>query len=119
MNRLTGGDPTTRFSIVFILSIPAVFVVGATEAALLGLGGSAGGLFAAAWGPCRNCGPDSKEYFSLGSGRFVTAIRGLESVVGRVEPLLIVLYAVLLAGISFAPAAVGRLDLDAFQPPGS
>jgi len=45
----------------------------------------------------------------------VALITSVESVVAAVEPLLVVLYAILLAGIILAPAAVGRLEVGALE----
>ncbi|WP_254524814.1 phosphatase PAP2 family protein [Natrinema caseinilyticum] len=93
MNRLTGGDPTNGFTIAVCLSIPAVFIVGGTEDALLGLGGSVGGLVAS-----RRLAalPELRSRLEGGvlvgvGGSFVAVVRELESVVAPVDPLLVVL----------------------------
>lgn len=112
MNRLTRGAPTVGFAIAVALSVPAILVVGPTENALLGLGGSVGGLFATtrleSLPPLRSR-LEGGVLVVAGSG-FVVTILAVESVVSAIEPLLVVLYAVLLAGVFLAPAAVGCLE---------
>ncbi|WP_254761604.1 phosphatase PAP2 family protein [Natrinema marinum] len=119
MDRLTGGDPTTGFAIALVLAVPAVVVAGGTEDSLLGLGGSIGGLLGSRQ---LTALPDLRSRLegailvAVGGG-FVVVLRGLEAIVGAVEPLLVVLYALLIAGILLVPALVGGLEFDALESP--
>ncbi|WP_176548178.1 phosphatase PAP2 family protein [Natrinema sp. CBA1119] len=116
MNRLTRGDPTIGFGIALALAVPAAAVVGTTDA-LLGLGGSIGGLLATRRLealPALRSRLEGVVLTGLGGG-FVALITSVEPVVAAVEPLLVVLYAILLAGIVLAPAAVGRLEVGALE----
>lgn len=112
MDRLTRGDPAVGFAVALALSVPAFAIAGGNEDALLGLGGSIGGLLGSRRLPALPALRSRLEGAALlvvGIG-FVALVRGLESAVATVEPLLVVLYAVLVAGIFLAPAAVGRLE---------
>ncbi|MFA9417814.1 phosphatase PAP2 family protein [Natrinema sp. HArc-T2] len=117
MDRLTGGDPTTGFAIALVLSIPAVVIAGGTTDSLLGLGGSIGGLLGSQRLPDLPALRSRLEGFVLlvVGGGFVAVVQVAESLVETVEPLLVVLYAMLLGGIFLAPAAVGRLEVDALE----
>ena len=117
MNRLTDGDPTTGFAIALVLSIPAVVIVGGTTDPMLGLGGSIGGLLGSRRLPALPALRSRLEglvLLTVGGG-FVAVVQIAETVVETVEPLLVVLYAILLVGIFLAPAAVGRLEVDALE----
>lgn len=117
MDRLTGGDPTIGFAIAFVLSIVAVFVVGGTADSLLGLGGSIGGLLAATRLerlPRLRSRLEGGALVVVGSG-FVAVVQLVESAVAAVEPLLVVLYTTLFAGILLAPAVVGRLEIPTLE----
>ncbi|MDS0475584.1 phosphatase PAP2 family protein [Natrinema sp. 1APR25-10V2] len=117
MDRLTGGDPTVGFAIALVLAVPAVVVAGGTEDSLLGLGGSIGGLLGSrrlSALPELRSRLEGALLVAVGGG-FVVVVRGLESIVGSIEPLLVVLYAVLLAGVVLAPAAVGRFEFGALE----
>ncbi|QLK27140.1 phosphatase PAP2 family protein [Natrinema zhouii] len=117
MNRLTRGEPTIGFAIALGLSIPAVVLVNGTSDVLLGLGGSIGGLLGSQRLPALPALRSRLEgavLAGLGSG-FVVLIKTVEPVVATVEPLLAVLYAMLLGGIFLAPVAVGRLEVAALE----
>ncbi|OAQ54776.1 phosphoesterase PA-phosphatase [Natrinema mahii] len=113
MDRLTRGDPTIGFAIALALSVPAFVIAGGREDALLGLGGAIGGLLGSrrlSALPALRSRLEAAVVLVVGVG-FVALVRGLESIVTTVEPLLVVLYAILVAGIFLAPAAVGRLEI--------
>ncbi|AGB38502.1 phosphatase PAP2 family protein [Natronococcus occultus] len=118
MNRATRGEPQRAFAIALGLSVLAMLAVGSSSELLLGLGSSIGGLFASRrldrLPPSRSALEDG-VLVVVGIG-YVVAITTLESVVSTVEPLLVPLYAALLAGIVLAPAAVGRLGFGALEP---
>jgi len=117
MDRLTGGDPTIGFAVAFVLSIPAVVIAAGTTDSLLGLGGSIGGLLGSrrlSALPELRSRLEGLVLFLVGGG-FVAVVQAAESAVEAVEPLLVVLYAILVASILLAPAAVGRLEVDALE----
>lgn len=111
MERLSRGDPTVGFAIALALAVPAVLVVGPTTDALLGLGGSIGGLLGSRRLVAQ---PELRSRLEgaalvVAGGGFVAAVRAAEPVVAAIEPALVVLYAGLLGGILLVPAAVRRL----------
>ncbi len=117
MDRLTGGDPTIGFAVAFVLSIPAVVIAGGTTDSLLGLGGSIGGLLGSrrlSALPELRSRLEGLVLLAVGGG-FVAVVQAAETVVETIDPLLVVLYAVLLLGIFRAPAAVGRFEVDALE----
>ena len=120
MNRFTGGDPTIGFAIALGLSLPAVVIAGGTADSLLGLGGSIGGLLGSRRLPALPGLRSRLEGLALlvVGGGFVVAVQAAESAVETVEPLLVVLYAALVAGIFLVPAAIGRLEIDALESAG-
>ncbi|WP_226480204.1 phosphatase PAP2 family protein [Natrinema amylolyticum] len=116
MERVTRGDPTIGFAIALVLAVPATVVAG-TDDSLLGLGGSIGGVLASRRLPALPALRSRLEavvLVGLGGG-FVALVMAVESVVATVEPLLVVLYAALLAGIFLVPAVVGRLEIDGLE----
>ncbi|WP_455449181.1 phosphatase PAP2 family protein [Natrinema thermotolerans] len=113
MDRVTRGDPTIGFAIALALSVPAFVIAGGREDALLGLGGALGGLLGSrrlSVLPALRSRLEAAVVLVVGVG-FVALVRGLESIVTTVEPLLVVLYAILVAGIFLVPAAVGQLEI--------
>nr|WP_241432725.1 phosphatase PAP2 family protein [Natrinema pellirubrum] len=113
MDRVTRGDPTIGFAIALALSVPAFVIAGGREDALLGLGGAIGGLLGSrrlSVLPALRSRLEAAVVLVVGVG-FVALVRGLESIVTTVEPLLVVLYAILVAGIFLVPAAVGQLEI--------
>ncbi|WP_435551623.1 phosphatase PAP2 family protein [Natrinema sp. CGMCC1.2065] len=113
MDRVTRGDPTIGFAIALALSAPAFVIAGGREDALLGLGGALGGLLGSrrlSALPALRSRLEAAVVLVVGVG-FVALVRGLESIVTTVEPLLVVLYAILVAGIFLVPAAVGQLEI--------
>ncbi|MFA9502677.1 phosphatase PAP2 family protein [Natrinema sp. H-ect1] len=113
MDRVTRGDPTIGFAIALALSAPAFVIAGGREDALLGLGGAIGGLLGSrrlSALPALRSRLEAAVVLVVGVG-FVALVRGLESIVTTVEPLLVVLYAILVAGIFLVPAAVGQLEI--------
>ena len=117
MDRLTGGDPTIGFAVALCLSVPAVVITGGAADSLLGLGGSIGGLLGSRRLPALPALRTRLEGVALliVGGGFVAVVQAAESAVESVEPLLVVLYALLVAGILLAPAAIGRLEIDALE----
>jgi len=117
MDRLTGGDPTIGFAIALVLSVPAVVIAGGATDSLLGLGGSIGGLLGSRRLPALPELRSRLEGIALVvvGGGFVAAVQTAESAVEAVEPLLVGLYAILVAGILLAPAATGRLEVDTLE----
>ncbi|RKD97952.1 phosphatase PAP2 family protein [Halopiger aswanensis] len=118
MNRLTRGDPTRGFAIAVVLSLSALAVAGATEDALLGFGGSVGGVLATLgiddYGvPALRSRLEAATLVGLGAGGTV-GVRALEAAVA-VAPLLAGLYAVLVAWILLAPSAVARCSTAVFD----
>ncbi|MGM0387849.1 MAG: phosphatase PAP2 family protein [Natrinema limicola] len=117
MDRLTGGDPTIGFAVAFVFSVPAVVIASGTTDSLLGLGGSIGGLLGSrrlSALPELRSRLEGLVLFVVGGG-FVAVVQAAESAVEAVEPLLVVLYAILVASILLAPAAVGRLEVDVLE----
>ncbi|QCC60910.1 phosphatase PAP2 family protein [Natrinema thermotolerans] len=113
MDRVTRGDPTIGFAIALAFSAPAFVIAGGREDALLGLGGALGGLLGSrrlSALPALRSRLEAAVVLVVGVG-FVALVRGLESIVTTVEPLLVVLYAILVAGIFLVPAAVGQLEI--------
>ncbi|MFU8869173.1 phosphatase PAP2 family protein [Natronococcus sp.] len=82
MNRLTRGSPRRAFAVAVALSVPALAIVGPSPEAMLGFGGSVGGLAV------------SNRIDRLPARR------------SRLEGV------VLVVGIILTPAAVGRLETD-------
>ena len=117
ISRLARGDPRWAFAVAVALSIPALLLVGPSSATLLGLGGSIGGLLAATrieYLPARRSRVEG-AVLVLGGGGFVAAVLAVEPLVATSRPLLVALYAALVAGILLVPAAVGRLEFDALD----
>ncbi|WP_222917722.1 phosphatase PAP2 family protein [Natrinema sp. SYSU A 869] len=117
MERLSRGDPTNGFAIALALSVPAIVVASGTEDALLGLGGSIGGVIGSRRLPALPALRSRLEGVALVvlGGTFVAVVQTVESAVAPIEPLLVTLYAVLVAGILLVPAAVGRLEIGVFE----
>ncbi|WP_306052437.1 phosphatase PAP2 family protein [Natronococcus wangiae] len=117
MNRVTRGEPRRAFAIAVAVSLAGVLVVGVAAELLLGLGGSIGGLLASSRLerlPAIRSKGEGVVLVVAGSG-FVAAVLAVESTVATVDALLVPLYAVLLAGILLAPAAVGRLEFGTLE----
>ncbi|MFC6768239.1 phosphatase PAP2 family protein, partial [Natrinema soli] len=117
MDRLSGSDPTIGFAVALVLAVVAVLVVGPIEDVLLGLGGSIGGLLGSqrlSALPALRSRFEGVVLAGVGGG-FVAVVQQIGSAVASIEPLLVVLYAILLAGILLAPAAVGRLEVAALE----
>ncbi|MCU4739854.1 phosphatase PAP2 family protein [Natronoglomus mannanivorans] len=117
MEYATAGDPRRGFAIGLVLAIPAVAVTGGTPNAVLALGGSIGGLF----GSSRlSVLPDLRSRLegallvAIG-GSVVGALTALEAVVAAFAPAVVVLYAVVVCWILFAPAIVGRLGSEVLE----
>ena len=113
MNRVTRGDPTTGFAIAVCFAIPALVVTGAGEEALLGVGGSIGGLLATYRleeyaDPAPQSRLEGVALAAVGVGGIV-AIRAIESLAG-LEPVLAALSAVLVGWVFVAPIAVRRVS---------
>ncbi|AEH37073.1 phosphatase PAP2 family protein [Halopiger xanaduensis] len=115
MGRLTGGDPAVGFRWALAFAVPAVILTGAGEDALLGLGGAVGGALATHAVDYRVPLRSRLEGAALvavgGSGAAVAQL--LESVTA-VVPLLVGLYAALVAWILLAPVAVARCSSSVF-----
>ena len=113
MNRVTRGDPTRGFALAVCFAIPALVVTGAGDDALLGIGGSIGGLLATHRleeyaAPALRSRLEGVVLVGVGVGGIV-AIRALESLTG-LEPVLAALSAVLVFWVFVAPVAVRRLS---------
>ncbi|ELY67831.1 phosphatase PAP2 family protein [Natrinema versiforme] len=117
MDRLTRGDPTIGFAVALALSVPAIALAGGRGDALLGLGGSIGGLLSSlrlSALPALRSRLEGVALVVLG-GSFVGVVQTVESAVASIEPLVAALYAILVAGIFFVPAAVGRLEIGVLE----
>ncbi|WP_049890151.1 phosphatase PAP2 family protein [Natronorubrum sulfidifaciens] len=113
MNRLTRGVPAAGFTVALVLAVPAVYVTGASEDTLLAVGGAVGGLLTA--GRIDQL-PDLRSrlegvVLAVVGGGVVAGLQVVESLVGT-TPVLVALYAVLVAWIVVAPIIVSRLGTD-------
>ena len=110
MNRLTRGSPLVGFGIAVVAAIPAVYLSPMTTSAILALGGAIGGLLTA--GSIDRL-PDLQSRLEalvlvvVGCG-VVFGLRALEPII-TFDPLLVALYAVLVAWVIFAPAVIGTV----------
>lgn len=110
MNRVSRGMPTVGFSVAAALAVPAVYVTNAAAYAILALGAAIGGLLTAGWIdqlPRLRSRLEGLVLVAVGV-TVIVALRIVETVVD-LTPLLVALYAVLVAWIVFAPALVDRV----------
>ncbi|MDQ2049478.1 phosphatase PAP2 family protein [Natronolimnohabitans sp. A-GB9] len=110
MNRLTRSIPTLGFAIAAVFAVPAVFLTGGTTDSVLALGGAIGGVLTAGRIdrlPALRSRLEGLVLVAVGGG-IVVGLRTMETVV-EVAPLLVALYAVLVAWVFSAPLVVGRL----------
>ncbi len=122
LERVVGDEPRRAFAITLGCSLPAVLVVGFTGYTLLGIGGGIGGVLAASRLeslPSLRGRLEGVVLVAVGCG-FVLALEvAIDAVpAGASGPAVVAglaavagLYAVQVAGIILAPAAVGRLPL--------
>ncbi|WP_440771088.1 phosphatase PAP2 family protein [Natronorubrum sp. DTA28] len=110
MSRVCRGMPTIGFAVALALAIPAVYVTGAAAYAILALGAAIGGLLTTGWIdrlPRLRSRLEGAVLVAVGI-TVIVALRIVETIVD-VTPLLVALYAVLVAWIVFAPALVDRV----------
>ncbi|WP_254808882.1 phosphatase PAP2 family protein [Natronosalvus amylolyticus] len=126
--RLVRGEPRRGFAIAVICSVPALLVTGVTSYTLLGIGGGAGGMFAARYVdrlPALRNRIEGAVLFVVGC-TFVliteVAIDAIPAAGGGVLEagggflefatltLMGTLYGLQVAGIILVPAAIGRLE---------
>ncbi|RQG91300.1 phosphatase PAP2 family protein [Natrarchaeobius halalkaliphilus] len=116
MDRLTAGDPRTGFVIATVLAVPAAFVTGGSESALIGLGSSLGGLVAVRWLsalPALRSALEGVVLVAVGlCGLFV--IRTVAAA-APTDSLFVVMYALLVCWVVLVPAGVGRLPIAALE----
>ncbi|WP_440764068.1 phosphatase PAP2 family protein [Natronorubrum sp. DTA7] len=110
MSRVSRGMPTVGFAVALALAIPAVYVTGAAAYAVLALGAAIGGLLTTGWIdrlPRLRSRLEGAVLVAVGIA-VIVALRIVETILD-VTPLLVALYAVLVAWIVFAPALVDRV----------
>ncbi|ELY40404.1 phosphatase PAP2 family protein [Natronorubrum tibetense] len=118
MNRVSRGMPTVGFTVAAALAVPAVYVTNAAAYAVLALGAAIGGLLTAGWIdrlPQLRSRLEGLVLVIVG-GSVLVALRIVETVVD-LTPLLVALYAALVAWIVFAPALVDRVGGTVFGSP--
>ncbi|MXV61254.1 phosphatase PAP2 family protein [Natronorubrum sp. JWXQ-INN-674] len=111
MDRLTRGAPTVGFAIALVLAVPAVYVTGAAPDALLGLGGAIGGVLVAGRIdrlPDLRSRLEAVVLLAVG-GAIAVVVQVVETLV-TFAPVLVALYAVLVAWVFLAPAVVSLLE---------
>lgn len=126
MNRITDGDPVRGFSVGVVLGIPAVvaaaFAGAELELAVVSLGSALGGLAGASALdsiPSLRSRREGTALVVLGLV-YLVAVSSLEETLLGIHPGLgVVLFAVLVAGIMFAPWALGQAVPDRFVVSGS
>jgi len=123
MNRLTRGDPQRGFIIGLVLAVPALILIGGTGDILLAFGGALGGIAGSRVLeslPALRSRLEGGVLAVIGCG-FVFSMMLVESAVTALEstmvvtPALLGIYAVLIFGLIYAPAAVGRLEVGALS----
>ncbi|SDJ49427.1 phosphatase PAP2 family protein [Natronorubrum texcoconense] len=120
MSRVSRGMPTVGFAVALALAIPAVYVTGAAAYAVLALGAAIGGLLTTGWIdrlPRLRSRLEGAVLVAVGI-TVIVALRIVETIVD-VTPLLVALYAVLVAWIVFAPALVDRVGGTILGSPGA
>lgn len=115
-SRVVADDPTRGFALAAVVSVPALLVTALGPEALLAFGGSVGGAVGS------RAVDALSELRSRLHGAVLTAVGvpyvfGVDELAeGLTEPALVVLaYAVLVAGILALPVVVGRVPLDALE----
>lgn len=110
IDQLVDNDPQRGFAIGLALVIPALFITGFSEEALLALGGAVGGLIGTTrledLPPLRSK-VEGAVLASMGCGAIVAA-RMIEPIVASFEPAIAGLYALLFVTILLAPIPVRR-----------
>lgn len=123
IHRIVDGRPHRGFAVAAVAAVPMVLVVGPTGDALLGLGGSVGGVL----GSLRiDSLPELRSrlegaLLAIAGVTVVFAIRTFKSTLWSLSPEILSLAsvtaanAVLVAALLLVPAAVGRIESDVLE----
>jgi hypothetical protein len=103
----TGGDPRRGFAVATVASLPALVVAGVTTETLVAFGGSLGGLFGSTkLGQLPDpTSPLERGLLVVGGVGFIVVVQAVQSVLTGVTVGIVVLNAILVAGILLLPLA--------------